>query len=90
MPDGDLWQALDDNINAKSKASIRITKVKAHTTKADIESGVTTFELKHFNDKVDLLAKDGADRNCYTTHILREVQRRKEYGRHSANDGRNR
>ena len=58
--DGDLWWWFEHLARAKNLNSIRITKVKAHTTAKDVSDGVITAVDQHFNRLADHCADKGA------------------------------
>ena len=58
--DGDIWQEVWNAILQRGPETAVGTKVKSHTTIADIERGITTRDHKEGNDNADTQAKQRA------------------------------
>ena len=59
--DGDLWEAYWRALRSRGSKSIKVTKVKGHATKEQVEEGKVRIEDKIGNDKADLAATAGVD-----------------------------
>ncbi len=61
QPDGDLWYQFWQAILARGPTSIKITKVKGHSTDKDIAEGKTTEVDRKGNDEADKAATSGTE-----------------------------
>ena len=60
--DGDLWQNLNESVTRKGPPAIRLTKIKAHTKRGDVDSGLITHEHREGNLEADAAAGRGGGR----------------------------
>ena len=60
VPNADLWQKLADIMAHRPAESVKVTKVKGHSTAEEVMSGAVSAEDKFGNDSADALAVAGA------------------------------
>ena len=59
--DGDLWEQASGIINQRGPASIKLTKVKGHSTEEQVKQGKVTQEDHDGNNRADDLADKGVE-----------------------------
>ena len=57
--DGDLWEYIQQIIEAKGRHALSASKVKGHATTKEVQQGLLTLTDKEGNDIADLMADDG-------------------------------
>ena len=62
VKDGDMWETMNNAIQAKGCDYIRLTKVKGHATSQMVEDGKVKPEDKNGNDEADDSADRGAEK----------------------------
>ena len=79
--DGDLWQQYYNMVQAKGVATIKLSKVKGHATRAMVDDGTVAAADKHGNDFADTIADQAVDMHGKEAVLLgqRLAKRHKEY-----------
>eukprot|EP00969_Alexandrium_andersonii_P325231 14370602-Alexandrium_andersonii.AAC.1 len=62
QPDGDVWSQVAKLVEQRGSHAVAVSKVKGHSTDADIARCITDAVLKAGNDRVDQLAAEGRRR----------------------------
>ena len=75
---GDLWAKVDGCLRARAAESITFTKVKGHSTWADVRGGKCTRQDKLGNDSADFLATMGAAQHVVDIDLRRRVLNSRE------------
>jgi len=73
---GDLWSLLDAEVRSRTSA-VRVSWVKGHAKRIDVERGRTTEMDKRGNDGADLLAVAGAAMHRVSDELVESAQQRR-------------
>ncbi|CAE8636974.1 unnamed protein product [Polarella glacialis] len=77
----DLWQALDELVEARLPGAVHMSKVKGHATHRDVKAGRVMFIDKTGNDWADFLATTGAAQHAASEHVVQAAKARLLVGR---------
>ena len=72
----DLWQSIEEDVVTKGPRSVKVIKVKGHTTN-EVEEGKIKREEKEGNDASDIAADRGAEKTELTAAVLGFVYARR-------------
>ncbi|CAE8724944.1 unnamed protein product, partial [Polarella glacialis] len=70
----DLWQILDELVEARPPGAVRMSKVKGHTTYRDVKAGKVDKIDKTGNDWADFLATTGAGQHAAPEHVVQAAK----------------